>query len=59
MDIQNDILSRSTELTGYTAQNLSNIVQIPSLSGEEEAVIDRLAELCEQAGLDDPTDYAA
>jgi putative selenium metabolism hydrolase len=52
MDIQNSILSRSTDLTAYTAQNLSTIVQIPSLSGREEAVIARLAELCEQAGLD-------
>ena len=53
MDIQTNILSRSTELNGYTAQNLSTIVQIPSLSGEEEAVIAKLAELCEQAGLDE------
>ena len=53
MDIQTTIRSRSTELTDYTAQNLSTIVQIPSLSGEEEAVIARLAELCAQAGLDE------
>jgi putative selenium metabolism hydrolase len=52
MDIQTRIRSRSAELTDYTAQNLSEIVQIPSLSGEEEAVIARLADLCAQAGLD-------
>jgi putative selenium metabolism hydrolase len=53
MNIQNDILSRSAELTDDTAQNLSTIVQIPSLSGEEEAVIDKLAGLCRQASLDE------
>jgi putative selenium metabolism hydrolase len=53
MDIQTRIRSRSTELTDYTAQNLSEIVQIPSLSGEEEAVVARLADLCRQAGLDE------
>ena len=39
MNIEKTIRSRSTELTDYTAQNLSTIVQIPSLSGKEEAVI--------------------
>ena len=53
MNIEKTIRSRSTELTDYTAQNLSTIVQIPSLSGKEEAVIDNLGELCEQAGLDE------
>jgi putative selenium metabolism hydrolase len=53
MDIQNEILTRSTKLADTTARNLSTVVQVPSLSGEEEAVISRLAELCERAGLDE------
>jgi putative selenium metabolism hydrolase len=47
------INARARELAFYTAQNLSEIVRVPSLSGDEEAVIARLAELCEQAGLRD------
>ena len=47
------INARARELASYTAQNLSEIVRIPSLSGDEERVIARLAELCEQAGLRD------
>jgi putative selenium metabolism hydrolase len=35
-----------------TARTLSEIVQIPSLSGEEAAVIARLETLCRQAGFD-------
>ena len=37
----------------YTAGNLSRIVRIPSLSGEEEAVIAELRSLCEEAGFDE------
>jgi putative selenium metabolism hydrolase len=53
MDIQKQTRTRATELADYTAQNLSAIVQVPSLSGKERAVIDKLGELCEQAGLDE------
>ena len=47
------INARARELAPATAQNLSQIVRVPSLSGDEQAVIARLAELCEQAGLRD------
>lgn len=36
-----------------TVRNLSEIVRIPSLSGEEERVIGRLAQLCQDAGFDE------
>ena len=45
--------TRARELASYTAQNLSQIVRVPSLSGDEQAVIEQLAELCTQAGLRD------
>ena len=45
------IVANARELAQYTAQNLSEIVRVPSLSGDEKAVIARLAELCAQAGL--------
>ena len=47
------IRERAAELGDYTARNLSELVRIPSLSGEEEAVITRLAALCEDAGFDE------
>lgn len=37
----------------YTAENLSKIIKIKSLSAEEEAVINKLKELCEEAGFDE------
>ena len=37
----------------YTAENLSEIVKIPSYSGEEEAVIKKLKSQCEGAGCDE------
>lgn len=47
------IKKRSEALRNYTARNLSQIVKIPSLSGREEAVINRLKELCEEADFDE------
>jgi putative selenium metabolism hydrolase len=43
---------RAVELETYTAENLSDLVRIRSLSGEEVAVISRLQAMCEEAGLD-------
>jgi putative selenium metabolism hydrolase len=47
------IRRRAQELSSYTAQNLSELVRIPSLSGQEGRVIAKLAELCERAGFDE------
>ena len=47
------IHGRSEALAEYTAENLSRLVQIPSLSGEESEVIACLEQLCEQAGFDE------
>ncbi|MBL7199760.1 MAG: YgeY family selenium metabolism-linked hydrolase [Anaerolineae bacterium] len=52
MNLWQRIRDRSRELGMSTAENLSAIVQIPSLSGEEGPVIACLAELCERAGFD-------
>jgi putative selenium metabolism hydrolase len=53
MQMHTKIARRARELADDTAQNLSAIVQIPSPSGGEEKVIAKLADLCEQAGLDE------
>jgi putative selenium metabolism hydrolase len=53
MDIWEQIRTRAQALTAYTAQNLSQMIQIPSLSGEEEAIIAFLEKRCEQAGFDE------
>ena len=43
----------SEKYRSYTAGNLSEIVKIPSFSGEEEQVIKRLESLCLEAGFDE------
>ena len=53
MEIWETIERRAKALADETAHNLSDLVRIPSLSGEEGAVIERLAEMCEQAGFDE------
>jgi len=47
------IRERSEALRDFTAENLSHLVQIPSLSGEEAEVIACLQEMCKQAGFDE------
>jgi putative selenium metabolism hydrolase len=47
------IRQKAQELSAYTARNLSELVRIPSLSGQEGEVIAKLANLCEQAGFDE------
>jgi len=47
------IRSLSEHYRSYTAENLSEIVQIPSFSGEEKNVIAKLKELCQDAGFDE------
>ncbi len=47
------IVTLAEKFRDYTAKNLSEIVKIPSLSGEEGDVIEKLAVLCTEAGFDD------
>ena len=53
MKIVEEILKRAEEYREYTAENLSAMVKIPSLSGEEEAVIQAIGGMCTNAGFDE------
>lgn len=53
MEVFEKIIKKAEEYRDYTAQNLSKIIQIPSLSGEEEKVVNKLKELCLEAGFDE------
>jgi len=53
MEVFEEIIKKAKEYRDYTAKNLSKIVQIKSLSGEEENVIHKLKELCLEAGFDE------
>ena len=52
MKIKNRILTKARQYRDYTANVLSEMVQIPSLSGEEEEVIARIRKILEKAGID-------
>ncbi|HAK45657.1 MAG TPA: YgeY family selenium metabolism-linked hydrolase [Spirochaeta sp.] len=43
----------SENYRALTAETLSDIVKVPSFSGEEKDVVHKLKELCEDAGFDD------
>jgi putative selenium metabolism hydrolase len=51
--ITGKIKQLSEQYRSYTAENLSKIVRIPSYSGEEQAVIMELSELCKEANFDE------
>jgi len=53
MGISREILALSEKYRDLTARNLSEVVQIPSLSGEEGDVIAKLAEQCTNASFDE------
>jgi len=44
---------KAAEYRDLTAGNLSRMIQVPSLSGEEGPVIEAIADMCRSAGLDD------
>ena len=52
MDIRQQVLDRAHAYRNYTAQNLSEMVKIPSFSGKEEEVCKKIKHLCEEAGFD-------
>ncbi|MDH3268631.1 MAG: YgeY family selenium metabolism-linked hydrolase [Ignavibacteria bacterium] len=52
MDIAKTILKKAEEYSNYTANNLSKLIKIKSLSGEEEGVAKALKQMMEEAGFD-------
>ncbi len=51
--IYKNIRELSEKYKDYTSELLSDIVKIPSFSGQEEAVIKKLEQLCTRAGFDE------
>ncbi len=51
--IEKEIAKKAEGYRDYTAENLSKIVKIPSLSGEEGDVIRELERQCREAGFDE------
>jgi putative selenium metabolism hydrolase len=53
MDIAKIILQKAEKHKDYTANNLSKLIKIKSLSGEEEGVAEALKQMMEEAGFDE------
>ena len=53
MDLAKTILNKAEEYSSYTAANLSKLIKIKSLSGEEEGVANALKQMMEEAGFDE------
>ncbi len=53
MSIAAQILDKAKEYSDYTASNLSKLIQLKSLSGNEEKVINELKSMMEEAGFDE------
>ena len=53
MDISKTILKKAEDYSDYTANNLSKLIKIKSLSGEEEGVAKALKQMMEEAGFDE------
>jgi putative selenium metabolism hydrolase len=53
MDLAKTILQKAEEYKDYTANNLSKLIKIKSLSGEEEGVANALKLMMEEAGFDE------
>ena len=53
MELANNINALATELSAYTAKNLSRLIQIKSLSLQEKGVAEALLEMMKEAGFDD------
>ena len=53
MDLAKTILKKAEEYSSYTANNLSKLIKIKSLSGEEEGVAKALKQMMEDAGFDE------
>ena len=53
MDLAKTILKKAEEYNSYTASNLSKLIKIKSLSGEEEGVAKALKQMMEEAGFEE------
>lgn len=53
MDLSKTILKKAEDYSDYTANNLSKLIKIKSLSGEEEGVAKALKQMMEEAGFDE------
>ena len=53
MDLAKTILDKANEYKDYTANNLSKLIQIKSLSGEEKGVVNEVKRMMEEAGFDE------
>ena len=53
MKLSKVILKKANEYSDYTATNLSKLIQIKSLSGEEKGVVNEVKRMMEGAGFDD------
>lgn len=53
MDLSKTILKKAEEYSNYTANNLSKLIQLKSLSGEEEDVTKALKQMMEEVGFDE------
>ncbi len=53
MNIAQKIEQRSRELAGYTAENLSKLVKLKSLSAQEKDVAAAIVEMMKEAGFDE------
>ena len=53
MDLAKTFLQKAEEYKDYTANNLSKLIKIKSLSGEEEGVANALKQMMEEANFDE------
>jgi putative selenium metabolism hydrolase len=53
MDLSKSILKKAEEYSNYTATNLSRLIKIKSLSGEEKGVAKALKQMMDEAGFDE------
>jgi len=53
MELSKTILKKAEEYGSYTANNLSKLIKIKSLSGEEEGVANALKQMMEESGFDE------
>lgn len=53
MELAKTILGKANEYKDYTASNLSKLIQIKSISGEEEGVVNEVKRMMEEAAFDE------
>jgi putative selenium metabolism hydrolase len=53
MDLAKTILCKAEEYAGFSAANLARLIQVKSLSGEEEGAAKVLKQMMEEAGFDE------